>query len=322
MSKINSVLGPLDTSKLGFTLMHEHLLLCPTGGFRDFPEVIDPNPMKTLLDALKKIKESGVDTIVDATTPDLGRDVNLLAEASKKSGINIIACSGWWVDFPRFYQEISVKQLAELFTKECAVGISGTNIKAGILKSASDKEGVTKYGEMVLRAIARAHLKTGVPIMLHSYSGGRVGLQQLAVLQDEGVNCKHIKMDHSNDTSDIDYIKLLYSKGCFIGVDHPGYLGEDPEHSGFKVTPAMRMEILRDLIKAGCGDRICPSQDWTIIRVQGDNLGITAKDRVKFNPEGFLHVKKVVLPWLKQQGIAESIINGLCTDNPRRFFEA
>ncbi|MBW2092582.1 MAG: aryldialkylphosphatase, partial [Deltaproteobacteria bacterium] len=115
MAVINSVLGPLDTSRLGYTLTHEHILVCPPGGYLDYPEILGPDPLKRVVKTLKEAKEAGVDTIVDATTLDLGRDIRLLAEASRQSGVNIIACTGWWLEFPRFFEGVSADQLAEMF---------------------------------------------------------------------------------------------------------------------------------------------------------------------------------------------------------------
>ena len=192
MAVINSVLGPLDTANLGFTLMHEHLIVASAGFPQNYPELLGKNPVGRLIDALKKAKKGGVDTIVDASTLDLGRDVNLMAEASCQSDVNIIACSGSWLDIPRFFGGVSADQLAEIFIRETKQGICGTNIKAGILKAASDITGVTPEAATILRAVARAHLQTGVPIMLHSYSLGQVGRQQLAILKEEGIDLKRV----------------------------------------------------------------------------------------------------------------------------------
>ena len=131
--------------------------------------------MERVIARLRAAKEDGIDTLVDATTLDLGRDVELLAEASRRAGVQIIACTGWWLDVPRFFAGVSPDQLARVFIREIEKGIGGTDIKAGILKSASDVAGVTPEEEVVLRGVARAHLETGVPIMLHSYSPGQVG---------------------------------------------------------------------------------------------------------------------------------------------------
>ncbi len=155
MATINSVLGPIDSRDLGFTLMHEHIFSAFAGIYRNYPEFFGDNMMERLVSELKEVKEAGVDTIVDATTIDLGRDIELIAEVSRQSGINIIAISGWWLDIPRFLSAVSADQLAEVFVREVEQGISGTNIKAGILKSASDVGGVKPEEEKILRGVAR-----------------------------------------------------------------------------------------------------------------------------------------------------------------------
>jgi len=95
MATVNSVLGPIDTKDLGFTLMHEHILVGFAGVYQDYRELLGDNPLDRAVNKLKEAKEGGVNTIVDATTTDLGRDINFIAEASRRSGINIIAVSGW-----------------------------------------------------------------------------------------------------------------------------------------------------------------------------------------------------------------------------------
>jgi len=128
MATINSVLGPIDSKDLGFTLMHEHVLSAFAGIYQNYPEFLGDNLMDKVVSELKMVKEAGVDTFVDSTTIDLGRDVNLLAEASRLSGINIIAITGWWLDIPPFLAAVSADQLAEVFVREVEQGISGTNI--------------------------------------------------------------------------------------------------------------------------------------------------------------------------------------------------
>jgi phosphotriesterase-related protein len=312
MTVINSVLGPLDTNDIGFTLMHEHLIVSPAGVYRDYPELLGSNLMERVVEGLEKAKEGGIDTIVDATTLDLGRNIELMAEASRRSGVNIIACSGWWLDFPRFFQGVSAEQLEELFIREVEEGISGTNIKAGILKSASDINGVTSDEETVLRAVARAHLKTGVPIMVHSYSPGQVGRQQLAVLREEGVDLKRVKMDHSNDTTDVEYLTWLMEQGCYLGLDR---------YPGMITSSLSRTKTMKALIDAGYADRLCPSHDGTVLRVLAANPIITEEERLRRNPHGYLYMKEVVFPNLREMGVAEDILNSLCVVGPRNFFE-
>jgi phosphotriesterase-related protein len=312
MATVNTVLGPINTAELGFTLMHEHVMCGFAGVFRDYPELLGDNMMERVVTDLKRAKEGGVDTIVDATTIDLGRDINLLVEASRRSGVNIIACSGWWMDIPRFFVGISPDQLADVFTREVEKGISGTDVKAGILKAASDMAGVTAEGEAILRGVARAHHRTGVPIMVHSYSPGRVGERQVAILKEEGVDLGRVKMDHSNDTTDVEYLVWLLEQGCYLGMDR---------YPGRNVSPLGRTKTMKALIDAGYADRICPSHDRLAVHVMAAFPMISEEERLRMNPHGFLYMKEAVFPLLKELGVSEEIVDTLCIKGPRNFFE-
>lgn len=312
MTKINSVLGPLDSSELGYTLMHEHIMVAPAGVYRDYPELLGPDAMERVISRLTATREEGIETIVDATTLDLGRDVELLATAAEKTGVNIIACTGWWLDVPRFFAGVEPDQLARVFVREIEKGIGDTDIRAGILKSASDVAGVTPEEEVVLRAVARAHLETGVPIMLHSYSPGQVGRQQLAIMSEEGVNPGRIKMDHSNDTTDVEYLTWLVEQGCYLGLDR---------YPGRNTSSAARTRTLKALIDAGFAERLCPSHDGIVLGVVGGDFEHAEAEREEYNPHGYLYIKKVVLPQLREMGVADSTLEGLFVDNPRRFFD-
>ncbi len=312
MTTINSVLGPLDTANLGFTLMHEHLIVASAGVPQNYTELLGAGFMDRIVNGLTQAQEGGIDTVVDATTLDLGRDVTVLAEASRLTGVNIIACTGWWLDMPRFLAGVSADQFAQLFIREIEEGIAGTDIKAGILKSASDISGVTPGEEAVLRGVARAHLKTNVPIMLHSYSPGQVGRQQLAILKEEGVNLRRVKMDHSNDTTDVEYLTWLLEQGCYLGLDR---------YPGRNTSPLARTKTMKALIDAGYGERLLPSHDWSLVQVMAATPLISPEEREERNPYGYLYMKKVVFPQLREMGVSEAMLNSLCVDGPRNFFE-
>jgi phosphotriesterase-related protein len=313
MAIINSVLGPLDTTNLGSTLMHEHILSSSLGIPQNYPELLERGYMPHIIRGLKQAKAEGISTIVDATTLDLGRDVNLLAEVSRRTGINIVACSGWWLEKPRFLSGVTVERLARAFTREILEGIAGTNIKAGILKGASDIAGVLPGEEIVLRALAQAHHDTGVPIMLHSYSPGRVGKRQIAILKQEGVDLRRVKIDHSNDTTDLEYLTWILEQGCYLGMDR---------YPGQGTSPLSRTRTLKALIDAGYTDRLCLSHDWSLARhlASDSHLGSPEK-RKKLNPYKYLYIKKVVFPQLREMGVSEDIISRLLVDGPRNFFE-
>ena len=313
MTIINSVLGPVDSSKLGVTLAHEHILSSNAGIPQDFPEFLEDKYMEHIIEGLNRAKAAGIQTVVDATTLDLGRDVNVLAEASRRTGVNIIACTGWWTEKPRFISGASVERMAKGFIKDVEKGISGTNIKAGILKGASDMNGVLPGEETILRAVARAHHQTGLPIMLHSYSPGQVGRRQIEILKEEGVPLNRVKLDHSNDTTDLEYLFWTLDQGCFLGLDR--YPGAVP-------SPTARNKTLKALIDAGFAGRVCISHDWSLARhVASDSPIGTRERRAKMNPHGYLYIQNVVFPQLKEWGVSQKVIDSLLVDGPRNFFE-
>jgi phosphotriesterase-related protein len=308
MTTVNSVLGPIDTASLGFTLMHEHLLVSSAGVPHGYPELLDEDFMDQIVDGLVQAREGGVHTVVDATTLDLGRDVKVLEEASRRSGVNVIAVTGWWLDVPRHLVNVSADDFAEMFIRDIQRGIDGTDVKAGLLKGASDVAGVTATDERVLRGVARAHAQTGVPIMLHSYSPGQVGRRQLAILGEEGVDLSRVKVDHSNDTTDLEYLSWLIGEGCYLGMDR---------YPGRNASPLARTRTMKGLMDAGHGGKLLPSHDWALARIVSD---VSPEERSR-NPHGLLYMKRVIYPQLQEMGVSEADRDSLFTDNPKRFFE-
>lgn len=131
---INSVTGPVGPDRLGFTLMHEHIMVSASGMYHSYPDLLGPNRFERAVACLKEAKAGGVDTLVDATTFDLGRDPELLRAVSAASGVNIINVTGWWLDVPRFIRHVSPNQMAREFVRDIEQGFRGTDVKAGVLK--------------------------------------------------------------------------------------------------------------------------------------------------------------------------------------------
>ena len=319
MKYVNTVLGPLETNKMGVTLMHEHLLGSLGGISQSYPELLGNDFKERIIAGLMAAKHGGIDTIVDCTTMDLGRDIRILAEMSQRTGVNIIATTGWILTIPHVMGTFTADQFAQIFTRDIEKGIEGTDIKAGILKSQAASDVVTPIGAILLRGVARAHLATGIPIMLHSYSPGEVGRQQIAILKEEGVNLRRVKVDHSLDTTNLEYLTWLLDQGCYLGLDKlPGvYL---IPRTG--VSPESRIKTIKALIDAGFAKRLLLSHDAVLVSTFFDTLSDADKEKIaRDNPYGFLYIDKVVMPRLRELGVHEEILESLLTDNPRRFFE-
>ncbi|XOV86604.1 MAG: phosphotriesterase [Pseudomonadota bacterium] len=314
MDQINTVTGPIKPEDLGFTLMHEHVMVSASGLIDHYPDLLGEDREARAIEALKKAKAEGIDTIVDATTFDLGRKPQLLAHVAAESGVNIINTTGWWLDVPRFLIGVSPNQMAREFIRDVEEGFRGTDIKAGILKCAADFESVTPPLEVMARAVARAHRETGLPIMVHSYPTGQVARRQIEIFREEGVDLTRVKIDHSNDTTDVEYLKWILDQGCYLGLDrYPGRL----------VSPHMRTVTLKTLIDQGYGDRLCPSHDCICLAVVKERPDGTMPEEHEFarhNHHQYLYIHREVIPDLKEMGVSDAQIKTLFVDNPRRFF--
>jgi len=319
LKTVNTVLGPLDTSKIGLALMHDHILGAAGGIPQVYPELLGKNYKERIIMGLTAARQAGINTIVDADTFDLGRSVKILAEVSQLSGVNIICCSGWYGELPPYLGNFTADQYARIFAREVREGIEGTSIKAGILKSAADFGGVTPNGALLLRGVARAQLLTGVPIMLHSYSPDQIGRQQIEILKEEGVDLRRVKLDHSTDTKDMEYLEWVIKQGCYLGMDRLPGIHVPPLA---RVSPEGRVKTIKDLIDAGYADRVLLGHDAFLVSTFFDTLPEAAKKKLEAdNPYGFLYINKYVLPELREMGVSEKIIHSICVDNPRRFFE-
>ena len=317
MATVNSVRGPLDTNQLGVTLMHEHICSTSAGFWQAWPDFFGGREkfIEGVSQTLAEAKAGGVDTFVDLTTIDLGRDIRLMAEVAERSGMNVIACTGHWLDPSRSMEERTVEELTGLFTREIEQGIEGTDIKAGIIKVATDEPGVTDFIEKVLRAAARAHKATGAPITTHTAAKLRLGERQARIFEQEGVDPTRVYIGHSDDSDSVNYLSGLAERGYWIGLDRLP-LGV------FYPPPSVeeRVDVAKALIDRGHAGKICFSHD-TPLTMTLLPTATQAKFNARLPIEGILFVNKVFLPALKDKGVSDDTLRQIMVDNPRRYFE-
>jgi len=315
MGTVNTVLGPVDASKLGVTLSHEHIATGSAGMHTTYPQFFDRETVvRDAVSALKEAHAEGVRSYIEPTTFDLGRDIELMQEVSRLSGVHIVAATGSHQAIPRIFRTVSADAIAPLFIKEVEEGIEGTGVKAGIIKSASDRGGITELEETVLRAVAMASKHTGAPVYTHTCSPDRVGEQQVRILQEEGVDMNRVYIGHSNDTRDVDYIIGLLKSGVWVGLDRfPG--------GRFPGVPLWqeRTQIVKRLVDEGWGDRIMLGHDHSV--PSGQPTPEMREQRANYQPEGYSFISRNVLPYLRELGTTEEDVNQIMVENPRRFLE-
>ena len=103
MSHVETVLGPIDADQLGFTLSHEHVYVFMGEDNHHYPWMFDLDATReTAMRELSEAKAGGVDSLIDLTTPDLGREVEFVRAAASASGMNVVVATGIAVVAPHF----------------------------------------------------------------------------------------------------------------------------------------------------------------------------------------------------------------------------
>ena len=321
---VNTVRGPVETAKLGFTLSHEHICATSAGVWQAWPQLFGGRAkfIADSVDLLKQAKDEGLDTIVDVTTIDLGRDIRLMEEISRKSGVQVIAATGHWLDPSRTMNARTVGELEDFFVREIEVGIEGTDIKAGVIKVANGNGPINGFGEKLLRAAARASKATGIPITTHSPGRDRVGERQATIFESEGMAPSKVCIGHS-DNSEADYRLGLAKRGYVLGMDQlPGGLPPAPGAPPPQVAPPSldeRLAGVKGLVDAGFAGQLVLSNDWSLAM----GLIPTETDRVRKagNPDGIQFVIRKAIPALKRMGVSDQAIRTMTVDSQKRFFE-
>ena len=92
---VTTVLGPISSSALGVTLIHEHLKIAWLGWEMDpFNSYDRKTAIADSIRNMVEVKELGVSTVVDPTPMGLGRDPEFHAEVAQASCINLIIPTG------------------------------------------------------------------------------------------------------------------------------------------------------------------------------------------------------------------------------------
>jgi phosphotriesterase-related protein len=317
MPTVNTTAGPLDASALGFVLPHEHVMICSPDVRGVWPDSFDTDAaVARCVARLQAARAAGVDTFVDVTTIDFGRDAAFVERVASAAGLPVAICTGLW-NVPLYFQWRPLEVAEAFFVKEITEGIHGSNLKAAIIKITTNGPVLKPAEDKVFRAAARAHRQTGVPITTHTEAAERGGLDQQRVLAEEGVDLARVVIGHS-ETEDFDYLKKLLDRGSYLGIDRFGSDNlADAEGAAQRGRPtqAQRVRIVCQLCKDGYAGQLLLSHDTAGISV----FPIDYYDHTYPNGR-FDYIPRAVVPELLEAGVTQAQIDQMTRDNPRRLF--
>jgi phosphotriesterase-related protein len=312
---VETVRGPVEIERLGPTLMHEHVFVFDPEAMQNFghlwgaPYWDEEERVADAIAKLRRLRDGGIETIVDPSVYGLGRFVRRLQRINAEVDLNIVVATGVYafLELPMFLAYRSDDWLAELFVREIREGIDDTGVKAAFLKCAVEKDGLIGDVPRILAAIAAAAVETGAPVMVHTNALAKTGLIALEALTKAGVDPTRIVIAHAGDSNDLDYLRAIAATGAWLGCDRFNIEHFNPD--------ANRIETLVALVAEGYANRVHLGHDAACFM-----------DFMVGNPwfadehADYLHISTKIIPQLLAAGVKQAQIDEMLVENPQRFF--
>ncbi|MEM9443739.1 MAG: aryldialkylphosphatase [Verrucomicrobiota bacterium] len=228
---IRTVLEDIAPQKLGICYAHEHIIIDESVATLRFPEFRLNSVAKGTAE-LKQFYQDGGRAMVDSMPCDAGRNVLKLAEISRQSKVHILCPTGLhlakYYDDGHWSHHYNEDQIAELFIRDIEDGIdcydySGpitqrTKHRAGLIKIATGGQRPTPHEKKLFSAAAKAHLKTGCPILTH-VEQGEGAIQQIDLLSSDGVRLDKVVLSHTDRKSETAYHRDILQTGVRVEYD-------------------------------------------------------------------------------------------------------
>lgn len=298
-----TVKGPIQPSRFGVALPHEHVMVDFVGADKTGPHRWDPDEVfRVVRPYLEEARKAGVTGFVECTPMFLGRDVRLLKRLADATGLHIVTNTGLYKEpyLPPYALKEDADALAERWTAEWRDGIEGTGIKPGFIKIAVNSGKLIEVQRTIVRAAARCSRATGLVIACHT-GHGPAALECLDILREERLPLSRFIFVHADAEPDTRFHFDVACAGAWVEYDAIGWK---------PLTDHVR--LITALLAQGLADRLLLSHDagWYSVGEPGGG---------DFKP--YTPLVRDLLPLLEREGVQRSQLRSLTVDNPRRAFE-
>lgn len=301
---VMTVEGHIAPDDLGFTLMHEHLLTRFWHATHRYDLAGMPEDDRYIVEELADLTGTGCKSLVDVTPVGINRKPDALRDLARRSGIQVIMGCGWYRDhyYPASAEidRRSVDSLADELVAEIEQGAEGTGVRPGIIgEIGTEKFWMSPTEERVHRAAGRAAATTGLAIMTHSFASD-IGLWQLKVLTEEGVDPARVIIGHADSYRIRSYHEALLGAGATLEFDTLMWYRPTLFNDA--------LDLVCAYVRSGFRDQLLLSMDTC----KSEHLS-------RFGGPGLTGIHDKVLPGLRERGMTEHDVAALFVDNPRRL---
>lgn len=295
---------PPEALASGPSLFHEHLSMrYPLGAAQHFTDDV-----ALMIEEARLAKADGIAAIVDGGHADMARNLDALKRITAESGLPVIASGGYYMQrtYPADLSAKSVDRIADELAREA------TASRYGAFGEIGQQGGVmTEAERKVFMAIAKAHVKTGLPIFTHNaYTGTRptptpvpkdTALKQLDLLLENGVRPRNLAIGHlcCLDDPRAEIPIEIARRGACIGFDRVTIA---------LVPDAQKVTTIMAIVAAGHASKILLASDFSNPRGLKKNGG-----------GGLGQAVTVFAPMLLEAGMPEAVLRSILVDNPRAF---
>lgn len=301
-----TVKGPVPSSELGKTLIHEHILVDFIGADKISGHRWEKNEVfPVVLPFLKEIKNDGIKTIIECTPAYLGRDPELLKSLADSTGFHLITNTGYYgaADnkfLPEHAFEESADELSRRWVEEWEKGINGTGVKPGFIKTGVNPGKLSDLHQKLIIAAAKTHLKTGLIIASHT-GPAQPAFEQIELLIKEGVSPQAFIWVHAQSEKDLQKHVKLAKMGVWISLDGLSENNMDEY-----------VNMLKNLRDSGYLSKTLLSQDagWYS---PGEEKGGDFR--------GFGTLTSQFVPLLLENDFSKEEIHQILVENPAKAFE-
>ncbi|KKB09727.1 phosphotriesterase family protein [Devosia chinhatensis] len=298
MTLLHTTLGPLERHQLGLILPHEHVFVdLRTPDQPGYAEADADDVIALMAPQIAAAKDRGVTAIVECTTGGVGRRADIDIAVSKATGMPIVVPTGNYREpwIPAWVAEASEDALERWMLKELTEGMDETGVRAAWIKISAGDDGITPMEEKILRAAVRAAIPTNAVIGSHTIKG-RVVLDQLDIIAEEGGNAGRFISIHSQAEPDFGLNLAVAERGAWIEYDH---IGRDPDDEV--------LALIMRALEAGLGKQMLLSHDlgWYDPAQKGGGV-----------PRPYTHLMDWLLPALHDRGVGAEIVRQVTHDNP------
>lgn len=233
--RVMTVLGPVPPAELGVTDAHSHLYIGRVpGGSPDAPVLTNS---EGVIADLKNFRAAGGGAIIDCQPAGAGRDGRMLARISRKSGVHVVAATGFHrrvyyaVDQPLF--RMTAEQAATRFLESIANGLAETRVSdhavvyPGFIKIAAEVT-LDDSPAALFEAAAATCAESGYAIEMHTEKGRSIE-QYLEFFTARGISPDRLVFCHVDKRPDFGLHREMALAGVMLEYDTFYRSKYDPE---------------------------------------------------------------------------------------------